>query len=167
GWVFLKADYSQIELRVLAHMSGDPHLIEAFRRGEDIHAKTASEIFGIPLDQVTEEQRSAAKAINFGIVYGIPSFGLAKGTGLSQHEAQAFIDEYFQRYPAVKQYMDETIARAKKTGYVTTIFGRRRYLPDIGSRRYAERKRSEEHTSELQSREKLVCRLLLEKKNNR
>lgn len=143
GWLFLKADYSQIELRVLAHMSGDPHLIEAFRRGEDIHAKTASEIFGIPLDQVTEEQRSAAKAINFGIVYGISSFGLAKGTGLSQHEAQAFIDEYFQRYPAVKQYMDETIARAKKTGYVTTIFGRRRYLPDIGSRRYAERKFAE------------------------
>ena len=139
GWLMLKADYSQIELRVLAHMADDPDLIEAFRRGEDIHVKTAAEIYGIKPEAVTPEQRDAAKAVNFGIVYGISSFGLAKGTGLSQDEAKEFIEGYFRRYKAVRRYMEETVARARETGYVTTLLGRRRYLPDLTSRRWHQR----------------------------
>lgn len=136
GSVLVSADYSQIELRVLAHISGDENLIDAFRTGRDIHAQTASEVFGVPLEQVSNEQRSAAKAINFGIVYGISSFGLAKGINLTRAEAQAYIDRYFQRYPKVKQYMDEIVKRGAKLGYVTTILNRRRYLPDLRSRNY-------------------------------
>lgn len=135
GWLMLKADYSQIELRVLAHISRDPDLIEAFRRGEDIHKMTAAEVYGVPPDEVSGEQRDAAKAINFGIVYGISSFGLARGTGLTRSRAKELIDGYFQRYPAVRRYMEETVARAKEVGYVTTLCGRRRYLPDLTSRR--------------------------------
>src|SRR5690606_22819044 len=134
GWVILKADYSQIELRVLAHISGDETLVEAFRRGEDIHRRTAAEVFGLKPEEVTPERRDAAKAINFGIVYGISSFGLAKGTGLSREEAQKYIDAYFARYPGVRQYIETIKAVGRELGYVTTLFKRRRYLPDLRSR---------------------------------
>ncbi|HHT73850.1 MAG TPA: DNA polymerase I [Firmicutes bacterium] len=136
GCVLMSADYSQIELRVLAHISGDEALMEAFRSGRDIHAQTASEVFGVPLEEVSDDQRSAAKAINFGIVYGISSFGLAKGINLTRAEAQAYIDRYFERYPKVKEYMDATVRRGTELGYVTTILQRRRYLPDLRSRNY-------------------------------
>ncbi|MFS8523231.1 MAG: DNA polymerase I [Limnochordales bacterium] len=139
GWVLLKADYSQIELRVLAHISGDETLIEAFRQGEDIHTRTAAEVFGLDPAEVTPERREAAKAINFGIVYGISSFGLAKGTGLSQEDAQRYIDAYFARYPGVKQYIEKIKAVGREQGYVTTLFNRRRYLPDLKSRNFARR----------------------------
>ena len=110
--------------------------MEAFRSGRDIHAQTASEVFGVPLEEVSDDQRSAAKAINFGIVYGISSFGLAKGINLTRAEAQAYIDRYFERYPKVKEYMDATVRRGTELGYVTTILQRRRYLPDLRSRNY-------------------------------
>lgn len=139
GWVILKADYSQIELRVLAHISGDATLIDAFRRGEDIHRRTAAEVFGLQPEEVTPERRDAAKAINFGIVYGISSFGLAKGTGLSREDAQKYIDAYFARYPGVRQYIETIKAAGRETGYVTTLFKRRRYLPDLKSRDFARR----------------------------
>lgn len=143
GWSFLSADYSQIELRVLAHLSGDPALIAAFQNQEDIHRRTAAEIFGLDPVDVTSQQRSAAKAINFGIVYGISSFGLARGTGISRTEAQEYIDRYFQRYSKVKEYLDSTVAEARKQGYVTTILGRRRYLPEINSRNWTRRQFAE------------------------
>ncbi|NMA71607.1 MAG: DNA polymerase I, partial [Firmicutes bacterium] len=139
GWVLLTADYSQIELRVLAHISEDEGLIEAFRSGDDIHTRTAAEVFGVPREQVTPTMRSAAKAINFGIVYGISSYGLARGTGLSRAEAQAYIDGYFARYPGVKRYMDQVVAQARERGYVTTLLGRRRYLPELRARDRARR----------------------------
>lgn len=139
GYVLLSADYSQIELRVLAHVSGDPSLIDAFRRKEDIHRRTASEIFGVPLEDVTPELRSRAKAVNFGVVYGISDYGLAKQTGVSREEARHFIDAYFRRYPMVKKYMDEAIEKARTDGYVTTIFGRRRPIPDINAKNRAVR----------------------------
>ncbi|MGB4249771.1 MAG: DNA polymerase, partial [Limnochordia bacterium] len=122
---------------LLAHLSGDAALQEAFRSGADIHVQTASEVFGVPQDQVTEEQRSAAKAINFGIVYGISSFGLAKGINLSRAQAQAYIDSYFLRYPGVKAFLDGAVEQGKKEGYVKTLFGRRRYLPNLKSRNFA------------------------------
>ncbi|BAS27345.1 DNA polymerase I [Limnochorda pilosa] len=134
GWVLLAADYSQIELRVLAHISGDPGLIDAFRSGMDIHTRTAAEVFGVAPEQVSSSMRTAAKAINFGIVYGISSYGLARGTGLSRAEAQAYIDGYFARYPGVRRYMDEVVEQARREGYVTTLLGRRRYLPDLLAR---------------------------------
>ncbi|HUW64117.1 MAG TPA: DNA polymerase I [Spirochaetia bacterium] len=136
GNLILTADYSQIELRLLAHMSGDENLREAFRQGEDIHTRTASEVFGVPLAEVTREMRSGAKAINFGIIYGISSFGLARNTGIEQKEAGRYIDGYFRRYPAVRTFTEETIAEARRRGYVTTIFNRRRYLPDLTSSNY-------------------------------
>lgn len=139
GCLLLSADYSQIELRVLAHVSGDPSLIDAFRRKEDIHRRTASEIFGVPLEDVTPELRSRAKAVNFGVVYGISDYGLAKQTGVSREEARHFIDAYFRRYPMVKKYMDEAIEKARRDGYVTTIFGRRRPIPDINAKNRAAR----------------------------
>lgn len=138
-WMLLSADYSQIELRVLAHLSGDENLITAFRAGADIHTKTASEVFEVDPEKVTSEMRSAAKAINFGIVYGISSFGLAKGTGLTRQAAQSYIDNYFRRYAGVKRYMEETVAIARSQGYVTTVLGRRRYLPDLHSRKWPQR----------------------------
>ncbi|HEY8486762.1 MAG TPA: DNA polymerase I, partial [Limnochordales bacterium] len=138
-WRLMSADYSQIELRVLAHMSQDPALIEAFRLGQDIHTRTASEVFGVPMEAVTPQMRSGAKAINFGIVYGISAYGLARGTGLTREQAQAFIDSYFQRYPGVKAYLDRTVRQAREQGYVTTLFGRRRYLPEIYSRQRAQK----------------------------
>lgn len=137
--VLLAADYSQIELRVLAHMAGDVNLIEAFQAGADIHTKTAAEIFGLPQDEVTARVRDAAKAINFGIVYGISSFGLARGTGLTRTEAQEYIDAYFERYPQVKAYMVQSVDQAKQKGYAETLMGRRRRLPDITSRNWNRR----------------------------
>ncbi len=136
GYVILAADYSQIELRVLAHMSGDENLIDAFVNDQDIHTRTAAEVFGLPIEAVTSKERGAAKAINFGIVYGISSFGLAKGTGLSRQDAQRYIDSYFERYPGVKQYLDWSVEEARSKGYVTTLLNRRRYLPDIKSRKW-------------------------------
>lgn len=137
GHVLLMADYSQIELRLLAHLSGDQVLQSAFKSGQDIHAQTAAEVFGYPLDQVTKEQRNAAKAINFGIIYGISSFGLAKGINLTRAEAQAYIDSYFLRYPMVKSYLDSMVEKGKRDGYVETLAGRRRYLPNLKSRNFA------------------------------
>lgn len=139
GWYLLTADYSQIELRVLAHISGDPGLVEAFRSGADIHRRTAAEILQIPMEEVTDADRDSAKAINFGIIYGISSYGLAKGTKLSQAQAQQYIDSYFARYPQVKAYLDSAIAAAKTKGYVTTLLNRRRYLPEIKSKNYQRR----------------------------
>ncbi|SHM56010.1 DNA polymerase I [Caldanaerovirga acetigignens] len=134
--VLLSGDYSQIELRVLAHISGDEGLIEAFVKGEDIHARTASEVFGIPKDRVTSQLRDRAKAVNFGIIYGISDYGLAQNLGITTGEAREYIESYFNRYPKVRDYIRETIKDAKIKGYVTTILNRRRYIPDINSRNY-------------------------------
>jgi DNA polymerase-1 len=131
GWKLLSADYSQIELRILAHVSRDENLIAAFKSGEDIHKSTAAEIFEVPLDQVTAELRSRAKAVNFGIIYGISAMGLAKNTGVTPEEAQIYINAYFKRYPKIKEYMDSTMEKAKKLGYVETLLKRRRYIHDI------------------------------------
>ncbi len=136
GHVLLSGDYSQIELRVLAHMSQDPGLIEAFVSGEDIHRRTASEVFGVPQEEVTPLLRDKAKAVNFGIIYGISDYGLAQNLGISNQEAKEYIDAYFARYPGVREYIRETIRSAKALGYVTTLFNRRRYIPDINSRNY-------------------------------
>ena len=133
GWVLLDADYSQIELRLMAHFSGDPALINAFRQGEDIHARTASEIFDVPPEWVTPELRSRAKAVNFGLIYGISGFGLSRNTGVSRKEAAAFIEKYFQTYPGVKRFMDRTAAEGADRGYAETLMGRRRYLPELRS----------------------------------
>jgi DNA polymerase-1 len=127
----------------MAHMSQDPSLIMAFRNNEDIHRRTAAEIFGCPLEEVTPELRSKAKAVNFGIIYGISDFGLARNTGVSREEARQFIDTYFQRYPRVKEYMDRAIGEARRTGYVTTILGRRRPIPEINSRNNIARRAAE------------------------
>jgi DNA polymerase-1 len=136
GHVLLSGDYSQIELRVLAHISQDPGLIEAFIKGEDIHTRTASEVFGVLPEEVTPLLRDRAKAVNFGIVYGISDYGLAQGLGISNQEAQEYINAYFERYPGVRDYIRETIRLAKNKGYVTTLLNRRRYIPDINSRNY-------------------------------
>lgn len=133
GHVLVDADYSQIELRVLAHISGDETMISAFRADEDIHARTAAEVYGVPLDQVTSQMRSASKAVNFGIVYGISDFALAKNIGVSRAEAKDFIRRYFDRYPGVKAYMDRSVAEAREMGYALTLMGRRRYLPELTS----------------------------------
>jgi DNA polymerase-1 len=135
GHVLLSADYSQIELRIMAHLSGDAELVESFRRGEDIHARTAAAMFGgTPEGGVTAEHRRAAKAINFGIIYGMGAFGLAQQLSIGQKEAREFIDRYFERYPGVRAWLDRTIAEARRTGYVETLLGRRRYLPEIASK---------------------------------
>ena len=133
GWVLLDADYSQIELRLMAHFSGDPALIDAFRKGEDIHARTASEIFDVPPEWVTPELRSRAKAVNFGLIYGISGFGLSRNTGVSRKEAAAFIDKYFKTYPGVKRFMDRTASEGADRGFAETLMGRRRYLPELKS----------------------------------
>lgn len=135
----LSADYSQIELRLLAHMSGDENFIDAFKRGQDIHARTAAEVFGLPLEEVTPELRRHAKAVNFGIVYGISDFGLARNLHISRKEAGDYISHYFTRYPGVRAFMDKVVAEAHETGYVTTMFGRRRELPAIKSRNFNQR----------------------------
>ena len=131
GNVLVDADYSQIELRLLAHISGDAAMREAFLSGEDFHTVTASQVFGLPLDQVTHELRGRAKAVNFGIVYGISAFSLAQDIGVSQAEAKAYIDAYLAKYSGVQKYMDTTIAQAREQGYVSTLFGRRRALPEL------------------------------------
>lgn len=132
-WVLLAADYSQIELRVLAHLSGDENLKRAFFEHEDIHSRTASEVFGIDIEDVDYDMRRMAKAVNFGIVYGISDFGLSRDLGITRKEAGAFITRYYDRYPGVKAYMEKTISQAREQGYVTTILKRRRYLPDLFS----------------------------------
>ena len=134
GKIFLSADYSQIELRLMAHLSGDSAMIADFLSGQDIHSATASKIFGVPLSEVTREMRARAKTANFGIIYGISAFGLSERLTIGRKEAKELIDGYFNSYPGVKAYMDESIRRAREQGYVTTMFGRRRYLPDIHSR---------------------------------
>ncbi|MFU8837259.1 MAG: DNA polymerase I [Thiohalomonadaceae bacterium] len=144
GCVLLAADYSQIELRIMAHLSGDAGLLSAFAAGEDVHRATAAEVFGVPLDEVSGEQRRSAKAINFGLIYGMSAFGLAKQLGIDRAAAQNYVDLYFQRYPGVKRYMETTREQARVQGYVETVFGRRLYIPDIKSsngqrRQYAER----------------------------
>ena len=133
GFLFLSADYSQIELRIVAHLSRDPLLVEAFKKGEDIHTRTASEVFGIMPGLVTEEMRRRAKAINFGIIYGMGAYGLAAELGISQDEARGYIDDYFMHYKDVKLFIDKTINEAKEKGYVTTLFGRRRHIPELRS----------------------------------
>jgi DNA polymerase-1 len=134
GWKLVVADYSQIELRLLAHMSRDPVLTDAFRQGEDIHTRTAAEVMGVPPMLVTREARNNAKAVNFGIVYGISSFGLAANLGISRKEADAYIKAYFERYAGVKRFIDETIAKTRETGVARTLFDRERPIPDINSR---------------------------------
>jgi DNA polymerase-1 len=133
GHRLLSADYSQIELRVLAHMSGDEGLIRTFIEDQDIHTRTASEIFGLPQDEISSEMRRKAKAVNFGIIYGISAFGLAQDIGVSNAEAKRYIDSYFDRYPKVRSFIDTTISRAKETGYVTTLLGRKRFIPELAS----------------------------------
>ena len=130
----LSADYSQIELRIMAHLSGDEHLTGAFRSGVDVHRATAAKIFGIPYDEVTGDQRRIAKTANFGIMYGISSFGLAQRLGISRSEAKKIIDDYFEAFPSVRSFIGDTVESARKNGYVETIFGRRRYLPDINAK---------------------------------
>jgi DNA polymerase-1 len=132
--VIVSADYSQIELRIMAHLSCDTHLIEAFRNGQDVHAMTASKIFGIPLEEVTADQRRIAKTANFGIMYGISSFGLAQRLHIGRAEAKKIIEDYFANFPAISSFIEDTLTSARETGYVETIFGRRRYLPDINSK---------------------------------
>ena len=139
GCVFLDADYSQIELRVLAHMSGDQDLINAYLNHQDIHRSTASKVFHTPYEEVTELQRRNAKAVNFGIVYGISAFGLSQDLNIPKKEAQAYIDQYFAMYPAVKQFIDGLVAKAKKHGYSETMFGRRRPMPEIASSNFVQR----------------------------
>ncbi|MGA0247446.1 MAG: DNA polymerase I [Schleiferiaceae bacterium] len=141
--VLLSADYSQIELRVIASMSQDPAMLEAFRSGEDIHAATAAKVFGVPLSEVSREQRSHAKTVNFGIIYGVSAFGLSNQTTLSRSEAKEVIDSYFATYPGIKKYIDDQVASARSKGYVETLLGRRRYLRDIDSRNQAVRGHSE------------------------
>ena len=141
--VFIVADYSQIELRILADFSGDAALRQAFADDRDIHAFVAAQVNGVALEAVTSEQRSRAKAVNFGIIYGQTAFGLARGTGMSRTEAQAFIDAYFARYPRIRAFMDQCIADAKRDGFVRTVLGRRRPIIEIDSRNQAQRAQAE------------------------
>jgi DNA polymerase-1 len=133
GHVLMSADYSQIELRIMAHISEDPGLLRAFAEGLDVHRATASEVFGVPLEQVGSEQRRYAKVINFGLIYGMGAFGLASNLGIEQKAAKDYIDRYFQRFAGVRRYMDQTRVQAKERGYVETVFGRRLWLPEINS----------------------------------
>jgi len=139
GYVFLDADYSQIELRILAHMSGDEKLIEAYNSAQDIHRTTASQVFHVPFDEVTPEQRRNAKAVNFGIVYGISSFGLSQDLSISKKQAAEYIEKYFEAYPGIKVYIDELVAFAKEHGYSLTMFNRRRPIPEIKSSNFMQR----------------------------
>ena len=144
GWVVMSADYSQIELRIMAHLSGDGHLLEAFREGIDVHAATAAKIFRVPISEVSADQRRIAKTANFGIMYGISAFGLSQNLGCSRSEAARLIDDYFASFPSIRGWIDSTLASARERGYVETLLGRRRYVPDITSgnatvRSFAER----------------------------
>ena len=136
GWVIFAADYSQIELRVLAHIAQDEKLVAAFKEGKDIHTKTAMDVFHVSEEEVTANMRRQAKAVNFGIIYGISDFGLSQNLGITRKEAGKFIDQYLKSFPGVKKYMDDIIVTARKNGYVTTLLNRRRYLPDITSRNF-------------------------------
>ena len=136
GNIYIDADYSQIELRVLAHISQDENMIYAFKHGEDIHKQAASKVFNIPIEEVTKEQRSSAKAVNFGIVYGISDFGLANQIGVSNKKAKEYINQYLEKYSGIKHFMDDIVESAKEKGYVETLFGRRRYIPEIRSTNY-------------------------------
>ena len=144
GYALMAADYSQIELRIMAHLSGDEGLLAAFAEDRDVHQATAAEVFGVPVAEVTDDQRRAAKTINFGLIYGMSPFGLARNLGIERSAAQSYVERYFQRYPGVRRFMDDTRRQARETGYVETVYGRRLYLPDIRSgnaqiRQYAER----------------------------
>lgn len=139
GCVFIDADYSQIELRVLAHLSQDERLIQAYRQAEDIHRITASQVFHVPFDEVTPLQRRNAKAVNFGIVYGISSFGLSQDLSITRKEASQYIEKYFETYPGIKKFLDDAVAKAKEDGYVTTMFGRRRPVPELKSSNFMQR----------------------------
>ena len=143
GWKMVAADYSQIELRIMAHLSGDEGLLAAFAAGKDIHRATAAEVFGASLDQVTSEQRRSAKAINFGLIYGMSAFGLARQLGIEQSAAKEYVELYFQRYPGVREFMDRTRKEAHDRGYVETLFGRRLYLPEINARNHQRRSAAE------------------------
>jgi DNA polymerase-1 len=143
GFRLVAADYSQIELRIMAHLSGDAALLRAFAEDRDIHQATAAEVFDVPLGAVGADQRRSAKAINFGLIYGMSAFGLARQLGIGRGDAQKYVDLYFERYPGVKRYMDETRRQAREMGYVETVFGRRLYLPEIQSRNQALRQYAE------------------------
>ena len=136
GCVLLSGDYSQIELRILAHLCGDENLQKAFLEGQDIHRKTAAEVFGLAPEEVTPPLRRAAKAVNFGLIYGISDFGLAQDLGIGRQEAKEYMERYFARYPKVRLYFDQLLADAGQTGYVETLFHRRRYLPELKSSNY-------------------------------
>ena len=143
GHSLVAADYSQIELRIMAHLSGDASLVRAFAEDRDVHQATAAEVFSVPADQVTGDQRRSAKAINFGLMYGMSAFGLARQLGIARGDAQKYMDLYFERYPGVRRYMEETRRQARETGFVETVFGRRLYLPEIQSRNAALRQYAE------------------------
>jgi DNA polymerase-1 len=143
GYKIVAADYSQIELRIMAHLSKDKGLLAAFNQNVDVHKATAAEVFDTPLDAVTSDQRRSAKAINFGLIYGMSAFGLAKQLGLGRNDAQQYIDRYFERYPGVQQYMESTRQTAAANGYVETLFGRRLYLPEINARNGLRRQAAE------------------------
>ncbi len=182
GCLFMDADYSQIELRILAHMSDDRQLIEAYQMDEDIHRITASKVFHTPFEEVTDLQRRNAKAVNFGIVYGISSFGLSQDLSITKKEAAAYIEEYFKTYPGIKQFLDKAVQDAKENGYVTTLYGRRRPVPELSSGNFMQRAFGERvamnspiqgtaadimkiamiHVWERMKREKLASRLILQ-----
>jgi DNA polymerase-1 len=143
GYKLMSADYSQIELRIMAHLAKDEGLLDAFRHDRDVHRATAAEVFGVALDEVSNDQRRSAKAINFGLIYGMSAFGLAKQIGVDRKQAQAYIDRYFARYPGVLAYMERTREQASQQGYVETLFGRRLYLPDIHAKNPSLRKGAE------------------------
>ena len=143
GSTLVSIDYSQIELRLMAHLSSDPGLLDAFSRGEDVHRFTASEVFDCPPDEVTSDQRRHAKAINFGLMYGMSAFGLARTLQIEVHQARDYIEQYFTRYPSVREFMDNVREQAREHKYVDTIFGRRVFLPDINASHYGRRQHSE------------------------
>jgi DNA polymerase-1 len=143
GCKIISADYSQIELRIMAHLSGDKGLCHAFAHGHDVHQATAADVFGVPLDKVSKDERRTAKVINFGLIYGMSAFGLAQNLGIERATAQAYIESYFNRYPGVKNFMDETREKARALGYVETVFGRRLRLPEIQSGSPARRQGAE------------------------
>ena len=138
-YVFVDADYSQIELRILAHCSGDEQLIGAYKEARDIHRITASQVFHVPFEEVTDLQRRNAKAVNFGIVYGISSFGLSEDLSITKKEAAQYIENYFNTYPGIKKFLDDAVAHAKENGYVETLFGRRRPVPELSSSNFMQR----------------------------
>ena len=142
-WILMSADYSQIDLRVLAHLSQDPELMAAFERDEDIHSSTAARIYGVPLDEVSRDMRRLAKVMNFGVAYGLSAFGISQQTEMTREEGAAFIDSYFASYPTVRSFLDETVENAKQNGYAETLLGRRRYIPELRSPHYPVRQAGE------------------------